>query len=244
MTPRTVLLSGASSGIGAAIRERLLGDPRKRHRVIGLGRELARLPAPSERFAPEQLDLEDLEALPRRLEELARRHPGLDALVLCAGRGQFGGLEEFSYRDLRALVDLNFTSQAYLARAFLPQLKRRGGGDLIFIGSEAALQGKRQGAIYCATKFAVRGLAQALRDECGRSGVRVAVVHPGMVRTPFFNRLDFEPGAAADNAVLPEDVAAAVELILGARAETVFDEIVLSPRTRVVRQKRPGPGAE
>jgi 3-hydroxy acid dehydrogenase/malonic semialdehyde reductase len=230
---RTALITGASSGIGAAIATALL---REHWRVVGIARNFSKF-APDGDFHPESLDLADLDDLPERLSVLSARHPAVDAVILGAGQGRFGSLEEFSYAQIRALTDLNFTSQAYVVRAFLPLLKRRGGGNLVFIGSEAALRGSRKGSVYCAGKFALRGFAQALREECGKSGVRVAVINPGMVKTPFFDGLDFEPGADESHYLTPEDVAEAALLVLNARASAVIDEINLSPRNRVVRFK-------
>lgn len=232
--PRTVLVTGATSGIGRAVARRLLDGG---HAVVGVGRDLSKAGFSEPAFDGVELDLADLDRLPERLEALAGRRPEVDALVLSAGRGDFGGLEEFSYARIRALVDLDFTAQAFVVRAFLPALKRRRRGDVIFIGSEAALAGGRRGAVYSACKFALRGFAQALRQECAKSGVRVAIVNPGMVATPFFDGLDFAPGPAAENALQPEEVAAAVAMILDARPEVVFDEINLSPLKRVVRKR-------
>ena len=228
---RTVLLTGASSGIGRAIAENLLEAG---YQVIGLARDFGKFPCDHPLFAPHALDLADLDALPGRLRELAAAHPHLDALVCNAGQGRFGDLEQFSYTQIRALMDLNFTSHAFVARTFLPQLKRMGRGDLIFMGSEAALRGAPKGAIYGASKFALRGFAQALRQECARAGVRISLINPGMVKTPFFDALDFAPGADPANYILPEDVARVVAMILAARPGTVFDEIDLSPQKRVI----------
>ena len=231
---RTFVVSGASSGIGRAICQRLLDDG---DRVVGIAREFAGTAAESaiehDHFVPRVIDLSDLDALPTHLKALIVEHPEIDGLVCNAGRGRFGTLEQFSYDQIRDLMDLNFTSHAFLVRALLPTL-RRTGGDIIFTGSEAALQGRRKGAVYCASKFALRGFAQALREECGRNNIRVAIVNPGMVSTSFFDDLDFRPGPDPANYVLPEDVAAAVALVVGARPGTVFDEINLSPLKRVI----------
>lgn len=231
-TSRNVLITGASGGIGGAICKALLIGG---HRVVGIARRTDRLPD-HPAFTPETLNLADLDALPQQLNELNKRHP-VDALVLCAGIGRFGALEEFSYEQIRSLIDINFTSQAFAARAFLPQMKRRPFSDVIIIGSEAALSGGRRGAVYCASKFALKGLAEALRDECAKSGVRVTMINPGMVNTGFFEDLSFSPGEAPENYVEPEDVAAAVDLVLKTRPGTVFDEINLSPLKKVVRFK-------
>ena len=119
----------------------------------------------------------------------------------------------------------------------MPVIKTNGGGDVVLMGSEAALSGGRYGAVYSATKFAVRGFAQALRHECAAANVRVTIVNPGMVRTQFFDSLEFEPGPDPDNYIEPEDVARAVSGALLAPRGTVVDEINLSPLKRVVRRK-------
>jgi len=107
------------------------------------------------------------------------------------------------------------------------------------MGSEAALAGGKRGAIYSAAKFGLRGLAQALRQECAASGLRISIINPGMVKTGFFDELNFKPGDATDNYIMPEDVAGAVQLILESRAGTVFDEINLSPQKKVIRFPKP-----
>jgi len=230
----TVLVTGASSGIGKAIARRLLVEG---HRVIGTSRSIARLDIEAERFVPVEIDLSDVDCLPAALETLRQSHPNIDSIVANAGYGRFGSLEEFSPRQIRDMIDVNLTSHLLVARVFLPAMKRRGYGNLIFMGSEAALTGGRRGAVYSACKFALRGLAQSLRQECAASGVRVGIVNPGMVRSGFFDDLDFAPGEDQNNYVLPEDVAAAVSLMLAARDGTVFDEITLSPQKKAIQFK-------
>ena len=124
-----------------------------------------------------------------------------------------------------------------MIRAFLPILKRNGHGNIIIIGSEAALLGGARGGIYSASKSALRGLAQSLRAESATSGIRVTMINPGMVRTRFFETLDFEHGDDPDNFIEPLDIAQAVGAALDARQGTVFDEINLTPLKKVVRKK-------
>ena len=226
-----VLVTGASSGIGRAVCERLLADG---HRAIGIARDFGKFPGDDRRFATHEIDLADLDRLPAHLQNLVATYPTLDALVLNAGTGRFGALEQFSYEQIRTLIDLNFTSHVFVARAFLPSLKKAGHGHLVFMGSEAALTGTAQGSLYCAAKFALRGLAQALRTECARAGVRVTLVNPGMVQSPFFDDLDFRPGPDPDNYILPEDIAEVIVQALTARDGTVLDEINLSPQKKVI----------
>ena len=230
---RTALVTGASSGIGAAICESLLarGD-----RVIGIARDFGKFPSVDhDRFTAFPLDLAGIDALANQLQDLTAAHAAVDTLICNAGRGRFGHLEQFSYVQIRELIELNFTAHAYLVRAYLPLMKRAERGDVVFMGSEAALKGSRQGAVYCASKFAIRGFAQALREECSSAGIRITTINPGMVRTPFFDELDFAPGEEADNYVLPEDVARLVCAVLDTRRGAVVDEIDISPQKRVVR---------
>ncbi|MGH8550898.1 MAG: SDR family oxidoreductase [Methylococcales bacterium] len=229
---RTVLVTGVSSGIGEKVARRLLAE---NHAVIGISRSVRDEAFENSNFQGFRIDLSDLESLPDRLSEVLERYPGIDAAVFCAGRGRFGCLEEFSFDQIRELMDLNFTSQAFIARALLPRFKRNRSGDMIFIGSEAALQGSRKGTIYCASKFALRGFTQALRDECGKSGVRVTLINPGMVKTAFYDELGFAPGQSPRNAIESGDVAELVSFLFSLRRETVVDEINLSPLTKVIR---------
>jgi len=231
---RKILLAGAGGGIGRSIAALLLSSD---WRIVGLGRDLVRPEFSQKDFAQATIDLSDLEHLPEQLGLVASEHGDIDGVVCAAGVGRFGSLEEFSYAQIRELIDINLTSQVYVARAFLPLLKRRGGGDVVLIGSEAALAGGARGAVYSATKFALRGFCQSLRQESAAAGVRVTLINPGMVRTGFFDQLDFEPGEDLANAIVPEDIAIAVKMVLSARPETVFDEINLSPLKKVVRRK-------
>ena len=236
-TDRTILVTGASSGIGQAIATLLL---RRGYRVIGLARDFSKAAFDSENFVAISIDLSRLDELAARLEILIQKEPAIDGVILCAGSGRFGSLEEFSHTQIRALIELNLTSPIYLARTLIPGMKQRTSGDIIFMGSEAARTGGKRGAVYSAAKFGLRGLAQSLRQECAASGVRVSIVNPGMVKTAFFDELDFQPGDAPDNYILPEDVALAVLAILETRTGTVFDEINLSPQKKVIRFPKPG----
>lgn len=234
MNSHKYLVTGSSSGIGRAIAEALLNAG---HAVVGVARRADALTG-YEHYQPAPLDLADLDALPRALEALMKTHADLHGAVLCAGAGRFGSLEEFAYPQIQTLINLNLTAQVFLARAVLPVLKRHGRGDLIFIGSEAALAGGKRGAIYSATKFALRGLAQALRQEGAARNVRVCIINPGMVKTEFFDTLDFTHGDAPENYILPSDVAAAVLDVLEMRSETVIDEINLSPLKKVIQSRK------
>ncbi len=237
---RSILVTGASSGIGRAISNRLLESG---YSVIGIARDFARYKIEHANFTAHTIDLSDLDRLQDRLSGIANSNPAISGLILCAGQGKFGSLEESSFTQIRSLIDLNLTSQICLVRGFLPFMKRASTGDIILMGSEAALSGGRRGAVYSASKFGLRGFAQALRQECSCSGIRVSIVNPGMVKTDFFNELNFRPGDERDNYILPDDVARMAQAMLEMQAGTVLDEVNMSPQKKVLKFTKP-PGAE
>ncbi|MEY4719678.1 MAG: hypothetical protein RL563_2296 [Pseudomonadota bacterium] len=232
---RSILVTGASSGIGRAIARRLLDQG---HHVIGSSRDIQRFTNNHPCFTPLTLDLTKLDSLSPFAKQLQRDFPTLDAVVFAAGYGQFGHLEQFSPGQIERLISVNFTAQACLTRALLPNLKRQPHSNLLYIGSEAGLKGTRQGTIYCASKFALRGFTQALRDECGKTGVRVTLINPGMVDTAFFDLLNFEPGRGEGQVLNVEDVADAALYVLQTSAHAVIDEINLSPASKVIEFKK------
>ncbi len=231
-----VVVTGASSGIGLAMTEHLL---KAGYRVLGIAKDFSDSPIKNESFDSIELDLADLDGLPAALKKIISNiDQPVRALVNNAGLGKMGHLEQLSVDDIRLVMDTNFLSHAIVTKCFLPLLKQQGElVDIIFTGSEAALKGSRQGSVYCASKFAIRGFAQALREECAKSSVRITLINPGAVRTPFFDDLHFEPGAAKENAIQASDVSQLLITVLNVRPGTVIDEINLSPQTQVWQRK-------
>jgi NADP-dependent 3-hydroxy acid dehydrogenase YdfG len=231
---RTLLVTGASSGIGRSVARMLLTNG---YNVIGTSRDCAKFNVTHPKFHSFELDLSRLEELPGKMATIIKIFPELDGAAFCAGAGLFGSLEEFSYRQIQESIDLNLTSVVLMTRTLIPFLKRKPRSDLVYIGSEAATKGSRKGTIYCAGKFALRGFTQALREECSKDNVRVCLINPGMVRTPFFDNLSFMPGADESNYLLPEDIADTVAYVIKSRAKMSVDEINLNPATKVVVKK-------
>lgn len=232
---RTLLITGASSGIGRAISRKLI---RQGHHIIALSRDCRQFKYQPDNFSFYQVDLSLLDTIHGIARQIQSDFPDLDGVVFSAGTGQFGSLEEFSYSQMQTVMNINFTAQAMLTRALLPQLKQKNRSHLIYIGSEAALKGSRKGTMYCASKFALRGFTQALREESAKSKVKVSLINPGMVKTEFFNDLSFEPGSEPGQYIQPEDIAQAVDYVLNASPNIVIDEINLNPLNKVVQFKK------
>ncbi len=228
---RTYFLTGASSGIGASIAQMLLDNNAK---VIALGRHVELIEG-SESYFPKRVDFLQTNQLEGIFKRLIKSETQIDGVICAAGIGRFGAIEQFSFSQMQNMMDVNFMAHALLVRLLLPRLKQQERSDVLFIGSEAALAGSKNGAMYCASKFALRGFSQALREECAKSDVKVNLINPGMVKTPFFNQLNFQPGDDEENYILPEDVANAAKLVLSTRHGTLFDEINLSPLKKVIK---------
>ena len=148
---------------------------------------------------------------------------------MCGDYGYNDGCEDF--------FNVNLISQVILCRQIISHFKGNGSGDIIIMGSEAALAGKRKATLYSAAKFGLRGFAQALRDEVAASGVRVCMINPGLVRSSFFDSLDFEPGNLTNNAIEPDYIAKIVSELLKTLNGTIIDEINLSPVSNSINFK-------
>lgn len=225
---KQALITGATSGIGYALAERATAQG---YTVIGLGRDFSRRPnSCHQTFVLDQADLHAVESFCAQQRAYLQ---ALDLLVLNAGYGQFGSIEQFSSSQIQRLITTNLTSNLVLLSKLIPHMKARGRGDVVIIGSESSQQGAKQGSVYCASKFGLRGLAQSLRAECASSGIRVILVNPGPVRTPFFTDLAFAPADGDEFALNADDVADSVFAALALPATTVVDEINLQPLKRV-----------
>ncbi len=179
---KTVLLSGATGGIGRAIAEALAGEGT--HLVLSSrrGEELARLagslPGGDQRHRVVVADL----AEPGAAEKLVEEAGDLDGLVANAALPASGRLENFSSEEVQRAIRVNFESPILMARAIAPGLAAKGQGHLVFISSLAGKVGSPRSALYSSTKFGLRGFAFGLREDLHPHGVGVSIVSPGFVR--------------------------------------------------------------
>ena len=195
---RAWFITGASSGFGRALAEAALerGDS-----VVAAARGTDSLDdlEPEERVFAVRLDVTDAAqreaAVTKALEEFGR----IDVLVNNAGRTQVGAVEETTDEELRALFDLHFFGPAALTRAVLPHMRRQGGGAIVQMSSVGGQVTAPGFGAYCATKFALEGLTETLRDEVAGFGIHTLIVEPGAFRTGLFR-----PDAAYQSAEMPE----------------------------------------
>ncbi len=191
----SVLITGASSGIGASAAKRLAEHG---FRVFGTSRNPGPHAATARHVEWIELDVNDDASVTKGVAEATAAAGGLDGLVCNAGSGIFGSVEEVSLEAARAQVETNFFGVVRCVRAALPGMRRAGRGRIVLVGSLAGRAPIPFQAHYSATKAAVESLALALRNELHPSGVKVVLVEPGDIDTSFNDVMDWgDPGASA-----------------------------------------------
>lgn len=182
------LITGASSGIGAAIAAAAL---RAGHLVAATARNvdaLALEPNHEAEYLPLRLDVTDAASIDAAVAATIERFGRIDVLVNNAGYGMHGYVEEVVLDDARALFETNFFGLIAVTQAVLPQLRRQRDGLIVQVTSIASTTSIPGGGVYAASKHAVDGLSKALRQEVAEFGVRVLCVEPGPFRTEFTGR--------------------------------------------------------
>lgn len=148
-----------------------------------------------------------LDAVQMALDNFGR----IDMLINNAGQGNYKNLIDTSAEEYDELMDSNMRSTFLFTRHVVPHLLEQKSGIVLMISSVAGLQGYAGEAVYCASKFAQVGFAQALDAELRKHGIKVGVICPGGVKTEFaIGRGRTEEGVAASPMLDPEDVAAAI----------------------------------
>ena len=182
-------VTGASKGLGLALTQELLKEG---HPVAATSRDLASLTqavsAQTDSFLPLEMDLSDEASVGDAIAQTVAKWGRVDVVVNNAGYGQLGALEELSDAEARQNFDVNVFGLLNVTRAAMPQLRAQGSGHVFNIGSVGGYNGGFAGwGIYCATKFAVAGLSEALAAEAAPLGIGVTVVYPGYFRTEFLD---------------------------------------------------------
>ncbi|SJN12916.1 Short-chain dehydrogenase/reductase SDR [Halomonas citrativorans] len=220
---RVLLITGASSGIGAATAR---AAAREGYQLVLAARSADKLTALAQELGPEnvlacELDVTDMEQQQAMIEQTLETFGRLDAVFANAGQGgSSGGFSGADHRVWREMILTNVYGVGLTLQASLPALKRSKGH--VLLTSSAAGRSTIPGSMYSATKWAVTGIGYNLREELRGSGMRVTLIEPGMVDTPFFD----EP---PETALEARDIANAVIYALSQPAHVDVNEILIRP---------------
>jgi len=218
---RSVLLTGATGGIGRAAALRLARAGARLALVARSEEPLRALASEVSAAGGEAIAVPADVTVPadctRAVSEAVSRFQGLDALVNNAGVGYLRAIDEATEAEIEEMVRLNLLGLIRMTRAALPSLLARPGSALVNVASYAGKVGAPNYSYYGATKFAVVGLTESWRRELGERGIRVTLVLPAAVETPFLDRAgrDRALGAGPAGTLLrPEDAARGIERAL------------------------------
>lgn len=185
------IITGASSGIG---RETATLFARKRVKVVLAARredKLEEVAREINRLEGETLiiptDVSDQTQVERMVGKALERFGRIDILVNNAGFSQFASIEETTSDDMREIIGVNLMGTFYSTKAVLPQMRKQGSGHIINISSVAGKRSFPFLGAYCATKFAMNAISEALRIELTGTGIYVSLVYPVTTKTEFFD---------------------------------------------------------
>lgn len=216
-TKKVWLVTGASKGLGLTLVKTLLNHG---YQVAATSRSLSALENAVEKqeaFLPLQVDLMNEESVESAISRVLETFGHLDVIVNNAGYGQNGTLEEITDEESRQNFDVNVFGLLNVIRKSIPHLREQQSGHIFNIASIAGMIATFPGfGVYCATKFAVVGLTEALSAEVGPFGVHATVVYPGYFRTEFLsddslklakNRMDVYAQARESERLHKEEIA-------------------------------------
>jgi len=229
LSGKTALITGASAGIGWASALALAGEGANLVVTARRQQRLAELEAAVQKAGGKGVslvgDAKEEETAPRAVELAIKTFGSLDILINNVGVGNYKNLIDTSTEEYDEMMDSNMRSTFLFTRHAVPVMIKQGSGTILMISSMAGVYGFGGEAVYCATKFAQVGFAQALDKELRPHGIKVGAICPGGVKTEFaLGKGRTEEGVVTSEMLEPEDVAGVVLMAC-----------TQSPRSRVIQ---------
>lgn len=236
-TAKTILITGASSGIGEATARRLAGLG---HRVLLGARRTERLAALAEELraagasvAHRELDVTSLDSVRAFAAAGVEEYGRIDVLVNNAGVMALSPIEELRIAEWERMIDVNLRGVLYGLAAVLPQMRRQAGGHIVNVSSVSGHRADPTAAVYSATKFGVAALSEGLRQES--RDIRVTVVSPGFTQSELTDRGGSPEAQAAAReaarqlAIPASAIADAIAFAIGQPAKVDVNELIVRP---------------
>lgn len=226
---RGAIVTGASSGIGLAISEAMIA---RGARVAGLARDAGKLKQVADRlggaFLPLACDVGVSAQVERAIQAAYKAFGAVDILINNAGIGKFGAVDALAKESWDEMLATNVSGLFHCIRQVVPVMKGQGRGHIVNVSSIAGKVGYPNASGYNATKFAVRGLSEALANELGPAGIKVSAIFPGVTDTSFGSG----PPGPEVSSMRPEEVAEAALHILERSDNFLITEMVMRPLRR------------
>lgn len=231
---KTVLLTGASSGIGLATGLKLAKEG---YEVYGIGRTFDTTISFPQNFHCYPCDITDYNAFLSTLNKIkeAIGVPSPDILIHSAGVGFYGLQEQISDENIQSLIRTNVEAPIILTSHLLPFMKQRKSGHIIFLSSVTARKNNTYGCAYGATKSALLSFANSLFEEVRKNGIKVTTLLPDMTQTKLYRNADFTADETA--CLFPEDIADTISYVLSASKHLNITELTIQPQKHRIKKQ-------
>ncbi len=225
---QVAVVTGAASGLGAAT-ARILAQHKARVVCADVDEKGAQMVAEEIGACARYLDVADPASAEAAVREILEAEGRIDILVNNAGVDFIRSTTEMTLAEWDRVQHVNLRAPWLLSRAVFPHMVERGGGRIVNVSSTASKKGWEKATAYAASKHGVMGLTQALHAEGRDHGIKVMAVVAGGMRTNFFRTLD--PPPPPENLQPPENVASCILFMVCQPAESVIQELIVTPVT-------------
>ena len=239
---KTILITGATSGIGLAAAKKLANKKnqlilcgRRQHKLDEISNEISKIT----NVLTLRFDVSDKKEVNKVLENIPKEFSSIDILINNAGNAHgLDTIQEGSLDDWDNMIDSNVKGLLYVSRVIMPKMIENQNGHIINIGSLAGREVYEKGNIYCATKHAVNAISKAMRIDLNKTGIKVSEINPGLVETDFSNvRFKGDNNRAEKvyqgyKALQADDIADIIEFVINRPDHVNIADILVLPQAQ------------
>ena len=230
---KKVLITGANSGIGEATALLFAKEGADLCLVARRAEELSKVATQCRAFGVVALhiatDISDKKQVERMTKESIRVFKNIDILINNAGYGRYGPFTTTPIEEWDRMWRVNVRGTVLVTQAIIPSMIAMKNGHIVNISSIHGIHTSANASAYCATKFAITGLTEALAKELWKDGIKVSAICPGGVLTPF---LGIPPKEKNQEFLEPEEIAKVVLDVVTAPGKALIMKVVIAPKTR------------